>query len=202
MTDRGPQSGTGLYAAMLGILVLASFFAVLGNAPLFDVDEGAFSEATREMAASGNYLTTYLNGAPRFDKPVLIYWMQLLSIKTFGLNEFGLRFPSALFAGGWAMAMFFFARREFSQREAFLGSAMLVLSLQVTIIAKAAIADALLNFFLALTMLASCDITGQAPAGCCLSLLQPWGSACSQRGLSHFLYPLPSPFSSICRNFD
>jgi len=154
MTDRGPQSGTGLYAAMLGILVLASFFAVLGNAPLFDVDEGAFSEATREMAASGNYLTTYLNGAPRFDKPVLIYWMQLLSIKTFGLNEFGLRFPSALFAGGWAMAMFFFARREFSQREAFLGSAMLVLSLQVTIIAKAAIADALLNFFLALTMLA------------------------------------------------
>ncbi len=65
MTDRGPQSGTGLYAAMLGILVLASFFAVLGNAPLFDVDEGAFSEATREMAASGNYLTTYLNGAPR-----------------------------------------------------------------------------------------------------------------------------------------
>ncbi|NQU46799.1 MAG: glycosyltransferase family 39 protein [Chlorobium sp.] len=154
MTDRGLQSGGGLYLAMLGILVLGGFVAVLGNAPLFDVDEGAFSEATREMAVSGNYLTTYLNGIPRFDKPILIYWFQLLSIRTFGLNEFALRLPSALFAGGWAMAMFLFARREFKEREAFLGSAMLVLSLQVTIIAKAAIADALLNFFLALTMLA------------------------------------------------
>jgi len=154
MTDQSPQSGAGLYAAILGVLIFAGFFAVLGNAPLFDVDEGAFSEATREMLRSGNYLTTYLNDVPRYDKPVLIYWLQLLSVRTFGLSEFAFRFPSALFAGGWAMTMFFFARREFSQRDAFLGAAMLVLSLQVTIIAKAAIADALLNFFLALTMLA------------------------------------------------
>ena len=35
--------------AALAILILVSFFAALGTAPLFDVDEGAFSEATREM---------------------------------------------------------------------------------------------------------------------------------------------------------
>jgi len=73
------------------LLVAAIFFGFwfnLGGVPLFDLDEGAFSEATREMLASGNYLTTYLNGALRFDKPILIYWLQALSVGSFGLDEF------------------------------------------------------------------------------------------------------------------
>ena len=60
------KSETAWLPAALAILILVSFFAALGSAPLFDVDEGAFSEATREMIVSKNYLTTYLNGAPRF----------------------------------------------------------------------------------------------------------------------------------------
>lgn len=62
------KSETGWFLAALAILIFASFFLGLGSAPLFDVDEGAFSEATREMMISKNYLTTWLNGAPRFDK--------------------------------------------------------------------------------------------------------------------------------------
>lgn len=142
------------YAIVLSLFIATSFFAVLGLAPLFDVDEGAFSEATREMLLSGNLLTTYLNGEPRFDKPILIYWLQLISVKSFGLNEFALRLPSALAGGLWAAALFGWARRQSGVRQAFVAAAMLVLSLQVSIIAKAAIADALLNLFLAVTMLA------------------------------------------------
>ena len=57
------KSETAWFLAALAILILLSFFAALGSVPLFDVDEGAFSEATREMIVSKNYLTTYLNGA-------------------------------------------------------------------------------------------------------------------------------------------
>ena len=96
------QSGEQKQALLLTALIGISFFAGLGSAPLFDVDEGAFSEATRVMIASGDYLTTYLNGHPRFDKPVLIYWFQVLSVKTFGLNEFAFRFPSAAASAIWA----------------------------------------------------------------------------------------------------
>ena len=46
---------------LIGIVVFLSFFVNLGNAPLFDRDEGAFSEATREMVESGNYISTTLN---------------------------------------------------------------------------------------------------------------------------------------------
>ncbi len=139
---------------ILGVLCVISFFAGIGSVPLFDVDEGAFSEATREMLASGNYLTTYLNGKPRFDKPILIYWFQALSVKLFGLNEFALRLPSALSSTGWAAALYLFSRRIADTRTAFISTATMMLTLQVTIIGKAAIADALLNFMLAVSMFA------------------------------------------------
>ncbi len=53
-------------------LLGVAFFLGLGSAPLFDVDEGAFSAATWEMLQRGDYVTTYLNGEPRFDKPILV----------------------------------------------------------------------------------------------------------------------------------
>ena len=139
---------------ILGALCFISFFAGLGSVPLFDVDEGAFSEATREMLASGNYLTTYLYGEPRFDKPILTYWLQALSAKLFGLDEFALRLPSALASTGWTAALYFFSRRMFDRRTAFISTSLMMLSLQVTIIGKAAIADALLNCMLAVSMFA------------------------------------------------
>ena len=148
------KSETGWLLAALAILILASFFLGLGSVPLFDVDEGAFSEATREMIISKNYLTTWLNGAPRFDKPILIYWLQLASVRLFGLNEFAFRLPSALGGTVWASSIFLFMRKEIGNRQAFFAAAMMVLSLQVMVIAKAAIADGVLNCFLAITMFA------------------------------------------------
>ncbi len=137
------------------ILLLAlflSFFATLGWLPLFDLDEGAFSEATREMLESGNYLTTYLNGDLRFDKPIFIYWFQALCVKLFGLNEFSLRLPSAVAASLWVLATYFFTKHYSDSKRAFIASFIMIASLQITIIAKAAIADALLNLFIALSM--------------------------------------------------
>ena len=103
------KSETGRFLVALAIIILASFFLGLGSAPLFDVDEGAFSEATREMLVSKNYLTTYLNGTPRFDKPIFIYWLQAVSIKLFGINEFAFRLPSALAGTVWATVDFSFS---------------------------------------------------------------------------------------------
>ena len=137
---------------ILGVAVFLSFFASLSLAPLFDLDEGAFSEATREMLQSHNFITTYLNQDLRFDKPILIYWLQAVSVTIFGLNEFALRAPSALAATFWAFGIFWFAKRYFDEKVAFLSTFFMVTSLQVTIIAKAAIADALLNMFIAFSM--------------------------------------------------
>ena len=140
------------YILGLFIIVVIAFFLPLGVAPLFDLDEGAFSEATREMLVNGDYITTYLNGNLRFDKPILIYWLQAISVKIFGLNEFALRFPSALASLVWASAIFWFTNRFFGLRRAFFASLFMVTALQINIIAKASIADALLNMFIAISM--------------------------------------------------
>ncbi|NTW55845.1 MAG: glycosyltransferase family 39 protein [Chlorobiaceae bacterium] len=141
-----------LTAALL-VLILFSFFLNLGTVPLFDIDEGVFCEATREMAVNKNYITTFFNGALRFDKPILFYWLQLGSIKLLGQNEFAFRLPSAIAGSAWALSVFFFMRREIGNRTAFLASAIMVLSLQITVIAKASLSDAVLNCFIALSML-------------------------------------------------
>ncbi|NJM12861.1 MAG: phospholipid carrier-dependent glycosyltransferase, partial [Synechococcaceae cyanobacterium SM1_2_3] len=131
----------------------SAFFYALGTAPLFDVDEGAFSQATREMFLRGDFLSTTLNGQPRYDKPILSYWLQAASIATFGVNEWAFRLPSALAATLWAMLIFGFVRRIADARRALLAALLMTTSLSVTIIGKAATADALLNLWLAASLL-------------------------------------------------
>src|SRR4029434_3184441 len=96
---------------LAAVTVLASFFWMLGAAPLFDVDEGAFSQATLEMFQRGDFLSTTLNGKPRYDKPILVYWLQAASVAVFGPSEFAFRLPSALCASLWALATLLFTRR-------------------------------------------------------------------------------------------
>lgn len=139
---------------LLLVALIVSLAWILLPIPLFDVDEGAFSEATREMVASGDLVTPRLNGELRFDKPVLIYWCQGLSGLVFGFNELGMRLPSAIAAVVWVLALVQFGSRWTSERRGMLAGIFLATSLQVTLISKAAIADSLLNMFLALSMFA------------------------------------------------
>lgn len=136
---------------MLVVALLLSFYWMLGSVPLYDLDEGAFSEATREMLVSGNYITPHKDGEPRYDKPVLIYWLQAVSVKLLGLNELALRLPSALAATGWMLVLWFFVRERLDAPTATVAALAMVLTLEVSVIAKAATADAVLNLFLALS---------------------------------------------------
>lgn len=141
---------TGLWLTLLCVL---SFAVGNGNAPLFDLDEGAFSAATMEMLQRGDFITTYLNGELRFDKPILIYWLQALSVSHFGLNEFAFRLPSVLMASIWITSFFYFSRVRMSPHEALTGTVMLASAMGVVVIGRAATADALLNALLCLTLL-------------------------------------------------
>src|SRR5881394_2636394 len=118
--------------------VLASFFWMLGTPPLFDVDEGAFSQATLEMFQRGDFLSTYLNGEPRYDKPILVYWLQALGVALLGPSEWAFRLPSALCASGWALITCLFVKRFYGVERALLAAVLLATSLGVFIIGRAA----------------------------------------------------------------
>lgn len=152
----GPPAGNRLAGSLLGRLILAlpllAFLLRLGGAPLFDVDEGAFSEATREMFERGDFLFTYLNGAPRFDKPILVYWFQCIGYLIFGPTEWAFRLPSATAAIVWSYATWFFARRRVGEDAALVALAVASTALGPFAIGRAATADGLLNCLLALTL--------------------------------------------------
>lgn len=150
-TAGGRLAGTPVGRLIL-LLPLIAFLLRLGGAPLFDVDEGAFSEATREMFELNDFLFTYLNGSPRFDKPIFIYWLQSVGYLIFGASEWAFRLPSALAAIVWSYATYFFARRRVGEDAALIALAVACTALGPFAIGRAATADGLLNCLLALTL--------------------------------------------------
>ena len=137
------------FAWGLLLAALASFFSGLAATPLFDLDEGAFSAATLEMFERGDFLATYLNGVPRYDKPILSYWLQAASAWALGFNEFALRLPSALAAVAWTILAYRFAGRLYDRDTALAAGLLTATTLGVGFIGRAATADALLNAALA-----------------------------------------------------
>lgn len=156
--DHGALAGRRVLPAtqfqvLLWALALAAVLLAGLQAPLYDVDEGAFSEATREMLASGDFGHTTLNGAPRFDKPILVYWLQAASAAVFSLSEWALRLPSALCAWLSALALAAFVAPRLGRDKAMLAGLILVTAIGPWALARAATADALLNLCLMLCAL-------------------------------------------------
>jgi len=160
--------------APLLLAVAALLLASIGLWPLFDIDEGAFSEATREMLAGGDWLSTTLNGAPRWDKPILVYWLQAASVGLLGLNEFALRLPSALSALAWVALVARFAQERWGDRAGVAAGAVAATSLGPLAIGHAATADALLNALLAASVL---DLWRHLEGGGRAPLLRAWACA-------------------------
>ncbi|MCK6604912.1 MAG: glycosyltransferase family 39 protein [Ignavibacteriaceae bacterium] len=72
------------------------FIPFIGNLHLFDWDEINFAECAREMIETGNYMRVYIDYEPFWEKPPLFFWLQVISMKIFGINEFAARFPNAV----------------------------------------------------------------------------------------------------------
>ena len=94
----------------LAVLLFLYFFTC-GVPRLFDQIDGQYAGAAREMMERGDLLTPTQNGVPRLQKPPLVYWCEILSMRVFGVNEFGARFPVALATVGWFLATGLLARR-------------------------------------------------------------------------------------------
>ncbi len=86
------------YKTYLLIIVIGFLFFVpfLGQVHLLDWDEINFAEAAREMIVTGDYLSVRIDYEPFHEKPPLFIWLQVISMKIFGINEFAARFPNAM----------------------------------------------------------------------------------------------------------
>ncbi|MCF2445776.1 glycosyltransferase family 39 protein [Dyadobacter sp. CY345] len=143
------------------VFVLFGFLWGIGNAPLFDEDEGFFAEGTREMAVRGDFVSTFINKEQRFDKPPLTNWLQYGCAQIFGWNEFSMRLPSCLASVFWMFLIYFFTKKKLDERSAFFATLIAASSIQITIVGKAALADGILNMALTGAMLCLFDFIHQ-----------------------------------------
>lgn len=140
------MKGTGWIAITVFFLV---YVATLGVRPITISDEARYAEIPREMIASGNWIVPRLDGVRYFEKPVMGYWLNAVSILLFGQNPFAVRFPSALSAGLCALMVHWMIRR--STRDAMarvLIPSILLTCILVVLVAVSAVLDMIVTMFL------------------------------------------------------
>jgi 4-amino-4-deoxy-L-arabinose transferase-like glycosyltransferase len=144
MLPRHRSLRLAIYALLAAILYLPG----LGHPALWEPDEGRYAEIAREMVVSGDYVTPRDNFELYFEKPPLVYWLEAAAIKTFGVNEFAVRLPSALFSIGQVVITAALAESMLDPTTGLLAALALALSPLFFTLARFATLDPALAFFL------------------------------------------------------
>ena len=110
----------------LPLILIALLYLGASTGPaLFDQNEAQYAGAVREMLdrpadyqpatcgrlERGQWFVPTNDGIPRLQKPPLVYWVLMASMRVFGVNEFGARLPNALVSLLWFAATFLLGRR-------------------------------------------------------------------------------------------
>ncbi len=138
-----------LFRIGLGAVIAAFYFFGL-NIPLLGPDEPRYAQVAREMFERGDWITPTLGGFHWFEKPALLYWLEIVSYKVFGVSEFSARFGSAVFGLATVAALWLLGRnaglkgasRAFSNYLALIAAS----SIGIIVFARGASFDIILTF--------------------------------------------------------
>jgi 4-amino-4-deoxy-L-arabinose transferase-like glycosyltransferase len=89
-----PREGKDLPALLF--FAVAVYFVSLGNSAIWDANEAFYVETPREMLEAHDFINPTFNYLPRFNKPVLSYWIVALFYQLFGISVTVQRFAIAL----------------------------------------------------------------------------------------------------------
>lgn len=143
------------HAAILVGLCGLTFLAGLGQPALTDSDEAFYAESAREMVERGDWLTPYFNGQPRFEKPVLYYWLAAATYQIGGITPGAARLPSALAGFGLVFVAWACARRYYGAPTALMAGVVAATCFAAVAMAHQSLPDLPLAFLIALSTWAS-----------------------------------------------
>ena len=145
--------GAGLLRLGLFAFLASLYFVLLGAGSLWDNSEPTYGEIVKELLRTGDWLTLHFDYKPWFIHPPLWFWTAALSVKAFGLNEFALRLPSAIFGVLTAIAVYLAARRLYGELAGLASALAFGTSLEVIVLSRLAYLDSMLLFFTTVTSL-------------------------------------------------
>jgi 4-amino-4-deoxy-L-arabinose transferase-like glycosyltransferase len=137
------------------LLCALSFFVGLGSSAITDADEAFYAQSAREMVESGDWITPHYNYEPRFQKPVLYYWLTAATYLATGPNEFAARLWSAMSGVGLVLVIAACGRRWFDEDIGLLAGAIAATTFGYFTMARMALPDLPLTFFITLSIYAA-----------------------------------------------
>jgi 4-amino-4-deoxy-L-arabinose transferase-like glycosyltransferase len=140
------------YPYLIAISAIFFFIPFLGSVHLFDWDEINFAESAREMIVTNNFARVQIDFHPFWEKPPLFFWMQALSMKLFGINEFAARFPNAVTGILTLLTFYFLGKNLYDERFGLIWSLAYLGSLLPHLYFKSGIIDPVFNFFIILSI--------------------------------------------------
>jgi len=129
-----------------------AWFANLGQRDLFNTDEGRYAEISREMVASGDWLTPRLDGLKYFEKPPLQYWATAAAFEAFGQNGWTARLWTGLTGFLGVLFATFFAWRLFGAEAGQAAGLILASCLTWVFLGHGSSLDMGVSFFLSLAV--------------------------------------------------
>ena len=139
------------------ILSVASTILIfwgLGTGSLTSWDEGMYAGVSREILKTGDWINLRWAGLPWSDKPPLYMWMTVIFFKSFGVNEFSVRFFSALCGTGTVLVTYLLGRVLYSRRAAVASSLVLLTTWHFFWSSRVGMLDMPFTFFITLSLLA------------------------------------------------
>ena len=142
----------GMLFALLVVAALP-YFVGLADSSIWDANEAFYVETPREMIESGDYIDPSFNYEPRFNKPVLSYWVVAGFYHLFGVAVGVQRIPIALSALALMAAAFGLGRALRSTPAGLWAALVIATSPRVLMFARRIFIDMWVTMFLALTLL-------------------------------------------------
>jgi 4-amino-4-deoxy-L-arabinose transferase-like glycosyltransferase len=153
------------------VLALALFLAGGTSLAPLPGDEARFVQAAREMRARGEWVVPTVGGVPRYDKPILSYWLLAGSHALLGESAMAARLPSNLAAALTVGLIARWSRRRWGAGAGALAGGLLAATFLFHVEAKAATADAVMVLATVAALLAFARLwRGEAGRGAQLQL--------------------------------
>ncbi len=137
-------------------LFLCSFVLILwglGTGSLTSWDEGMYAGVSRQILLTGDWINLRWAGLPWSDKPPLYMWMTVVFFKAFGVNEFAVRFFSALCGIGTVLVTYLLGRTLYSRRAAIASALVLLTTWHFFWSSRVGMLDVAFTFFITLSLL-------------------------------------------------
>ena len=144
--------GTEKTSVPLLLAAIPVFFLCLGANSIWDANEAFYVETPRQMVLSGDYINPSFNDRPRFNKPVLSYWIVALLYHAFGISVTTERVGIALGAMGILTATFLIGRAWRSTGTGMLAALIVAAAPRVVIFSRRIFIDVWITCFMALAL--------------------------------------------------